>query len=67
MVFKHGLDNLGVWSSYFNFLRQLGHNLGLWVYVHNKIGMGLAKTGEKLKTFFNEGWLVFKYLETDQI
>ena len=59
---KHGVGILGVWSSYFNFLRQLGHNLGLWVYVKNDFGTGLAKSGAKLKHFSRK--VSFNCLET---
>ena len=48
---KHGLGILGVWSNYFKFLRQLGHNLGLWVYVNNNFGKVLTKSGVKIKHF----------------
>ena len=58
---KHGLGILGVWSSYFKFSRQLGHNLGLWVYVNNNFGTVLAKSGVNLGHFSKK--VSFKLLE----
>ena len=51
VVMKHGVGFLDVWSSYFKFLRQLGHFLGLWVCVNNNFGTVLAKSGMKLNHF----------------
>ena len=51
---KHGLGILDVWSSLFKFSRQLGHNLGLWVYVSNYFGTVLTKSGVKLKHFLTK-------------
>ena len=39
---------------FFKFLIQLGHNLGLWVYVNNNFGTVLTKSGVKLKHFLTE-------------
>ena len=47
----------GIFSFFFRFLRQLGHNLGLWVYVNNIFGTGVAKSVVKskfIKIFFNK-------------
>ena len=45
-----------------SFLRQLGHNLGLWVYVNNNFDTVLTKSGVNLKHFLTE--VSFKLFET---